>query len=225
MLSPESMIKLPRRLRRLVNLLRRLPLVSIILGDRPLEPAVVQLYSGCVSSDDVVVEVGARMGDATRTLSVIAKHVYSFEPSKSSFLVLKTLTRTRHNVEVYNLALSDRPGDAYLYKDRSFSGVSSLKKLSDVDYVSTESVSVSTLDGIMFKLPPTVLVLDCEGSEEEVLKGGPKLLPRLRSVLVETHVLSDGSSTLELVQEELGRLFPSVRVDRVGNENWVIARR
>jgi FkbM family methyltransferase len=222
-LSPKSMVRLPRRLRRLVNLLRRLPLVSVILGDRPLEPAVAQLYSGSISSEDVVIEVGARMGDATRTLSAIAKHVYSFEPSKSSFLVLKTLTRTRHNVDAYNFALSDRSGDAYLYRDRSFSGVSSLKKLSDVDYVSTERVSVTELDEIEFKLPPTVLVVDCEGSEQEVLRGGAHLLPQLRSVLVETHVLSDGSSTLEPVQDELGRLFPTVRVDRVGSEYWVVA--
>jgi FkbM family methyltransferase len=216
---------MPRPLRRIANFLRRLPFLSVVLGERPLEPAVKRLYIDCIAADDVVVEVGARMGDATRTLSAIAKHVYSFEPSKSSFLVLKTLTRTRHNVTVYNIALSDRSGEAYLYKDRSFSGVSSLKKLSDVDYVSSERVSVTTLDGIEFKLPPTVLVLDCEGSEEEVLRGGAKLLPQIRSALVETHVLGNGSSTLESVQEGLGRMFPSVRVDRVGNENWVIARR
>jgi FkbM family methyltransferase len=190
-----------------------------------LEQAVRQLYSDFINRDDIVVEVGARMGDATRALSTISRHVYSFEPSKSNFLILKTLTRTRHNVDVYNIALSDRPGETYLYRDRRFSGVASLKKLTDVDYVTRERVSVGTLDGIEFELPPTSLVVDCEGSEEEVLRGGARLLPRLRSVLVETHVLSDGSSTLRPVEEELSRVFPVVRVYQVGNEFWVAARR
>jgi FkbM family methyltransferase len=225
MLFPESMVRLPRRLRRLANLLRRLPLVSVILGDRPLEPVVEQLYSGWVSSNDVVVEVGARMGDATRTFAALAGHVYAFEPAKSSFRVLKTLTRTLHNVEVYNIALSDEHGEADLFSDRSFSGVASLKKLADVDYVSSERVSVTTLDEVSFKLQPTLLALDCEGSELQVLRGGPELLRRLRSVLVETHILSDGSSTLISVQEELGKFFPTVRVERVGNEDWIVARR
>ena len=190
-----------------------------------MEDAVARLYSHHIKQDDVVVEVGARMGDATRTLARISKQVYSFEPSKSSFLVLKATTSMRRNVDVYNLALGDRSGDAFLYKDRSFSGVASLKRLSDVNYVSQEKVAVRTLDEISFGLLPTALIVDCEGSENEVLKGGRRLLPNLRRVLVETHVLSDGSSTLDSVREELTRLFPIVQTDKVGNEYWVVAER
>jgi FkbM family methyltransferase len=222
---PSWIENLPRPLRRLANFLRRLPFISIILGDRPLEPAVRDLYSDNFTIDDVVVEVGARMGDATRALATISRHVYSFEPSKSNFLVLRTLTWTHRNVDTYNLALSDITGDAYLYRDRTFSGVSSLKRLNDVDYVARERVSVGTLDGIDFKLRPTSLVVDCEGSEQAVLRGGRRLLPFLRTVLVETHILDDGSSTLEPVRDELTRFFPFVRIDRVGNEFWVIARK
>ena len=216
---------LPRPLRRFVNILRRSPLLSIVFGGRPMEGAVGRLYFRLINQDDVVVEVGARMGDATRTLAKIAKHVYSFEPSKSSFLVLKATTGMHRNVDVYNLALSDHSGDNYLYRDRGFSGVASLKKLNDVRYVSQEKVAVRTLDEISFRLLPTALIVDCEGSEYEVLRGGRKLLPNLRRVLVETHVLSDGSSTLSSVQEELGRVFPIVQVERVGNEYWVFARK
>ncbi len=223
MISDNAVERLPRPLRRLANLIRRLPFVFVVMGTRPLEPAVKRLYSQHIASDDVVIEVGARIGDATRTLASIARHVYSFEPSRPSFLVLKTLTRTHNNVDVYNTALSDRPGDAYLYRDRHFSGVASLKRLNDVNYASQERVSVSTLDQIVFKVPPTSLVLDCEGSELDVLEGGAKLLPHLRLVLVETHTLSNGTSTLGPVEKQLSRLFQKVKVDRVGNENWVVA--
>lgn len=216
---------LPKPIRRVVNLLRRIPFFSTVFRGRPLEKGIRLLYSEYIATNDVVVEVGARMGDGTRLLAGIARHVYSFEPSRTSFTVLKVLTRTQHNVDVYNLALSDHHGEAHLYRDRSFSGVASLKKLNLVSYVAREKVTLSTLDGINFRLCPTTLVVDCEGSELEVLRGGRKLLAEVRSVLVETHILSDGCSTMAPVRDELSRFFPTVKIDQVGNESWVIAQR
>lgn len=223
--SPKLDESLPRPLRRLVNLLRRLPFLSPLLGSRPIEPGVRSLYSRYIMPEDVVVEVGARMGDGTRVLANIATHVYSFEPSKESFLILRTMTRTHHNVDAYNIALGDSTGEAYLNKDRSFSGVASIKKLAAVNYAAQEKVKVTALDNIRFKLEPTSLVIDCEGFESEVLKGAQNSLPQLRSVLVETHTLSDGSNTLDPVTKELERFFRKVTVATAGQDHWVLAQR
>lgn len=220
-----NVLVLPRPLRRAVNLLRRIPYLSILFGERPVEPAANRFYPEYITKSDVVVEVGARMGDGTRVLAEIARHVYAFEPARQNYLILKALTRHLHNVEAYNLALADQVGEAYLNKDRSFSGVASLRNIAEVNYVAQERVRVFNLDALKFKISPTSLVLDCEGAECEVLRGGVNLLPTLRSVLVETHVLSDGSNTTEPVVEELNRFFPNVRVESVAPVVWVLARK
>ena len=216
---------IPKPIRRILNLLRRYPFLTSLLGERPAEPAVKNLYSQYISKNDVVVEIGARMGDGTRLLADIAAHVYSFEPARYSFFVLKRIARMRHNVTAYNLAVGDRPAVALLSRDRSFSGVASIKKIANVDYVAEEKVKVVTLDSLNFNLPPTSLVVDCEGYEEEVLKGAVGMLPHLKSVLVETHTLSDGSNTLDSVVQELSRFFPSLWVKYVGHDCWVVCHR
>lgn len=217
--------RVPRPILRAFNLLRRFSSLSLVLGGLPVEPAAETIFPNLIGAEDVIVEVGARMGDGTRVLAKLGKQVYAFEPSRGSFLLLKTFTRKNKNVKAYNLALGSQAERATLRKDRAFSGVASLKKISDVRYSSWESVGVVRLDSLTFKLSPTTLVLDCEGSEMEVLKGAEKLLPKLNTVLVETHTMENGSDTIDAVVSELRSSFPKLRLESAGTERWVIAQR
>ncbi len=136
---------------------------------------------------------------------------------------MKLFTRGNKNVRGYNIALGSSKGEAFLQKDRSFSGVSSINKVTGVRYIQKEKVVVTRLDSVRFEFPPTSLVVDCEGSELPVLKGAERLLPNLRAVFVETHSMDDGSDTTTDVISELGRFFLEVRTQHAGLDRWVIA--
>ena len=188
-----------------------------------MEPAAREIFPRLISSEDVVVEVGARMGDGTRVLAKLSKQVYAFEPARESFFLWRLFTSGNRNVRGYNIALGSSTGEALLEKDRSFSGVSSFNKVVGVRYAQKEKVAVTRLDNLRFEFPPTSLIVDCEGSELLVLKGAERLLPSLRRVFVETHLMEDGSDTTNDVIAELGRFFLEVRTQHAGLERWVIA--
>jgi len=188
-----------------------------------MEPAAREIFPNLIGPEDVIVEVGARMGDGTRVLAKLGKQVYAFEPARESFFLLKIFTRVNKNVRGYNIALGSSKGEALLQKDRTFSGVSSINKVTGVRYTQKEKVAVTRLDSVRFEFPPTSLVVDCEGSELPVLKGAERLLPNLRMVFVETHSMNDGSDTTSDVISELGRFFLEVRTQYAGLERWVIA--
>ncbi len=215
----------PRPLRRLLNLLRRFSSLSVILGELPVEPAARTVFPVVIEPNDVIIEVGARMGDGTRVLANLGRQVYAFEPSRESFLLLKAFTNKIGNVEAYNVAVGSHRGTAMLQKDRSFSGVASLQEVADVHYSKSQPVRMVTLDGIKYEQPPTSLVVDCEGYELEVLRGAERLLPTLTKVLVETHIMADGTTTTERVISHLGRFFSKLEINQAGNERWVIARK
>jgi FkbM family methyltransferase len=164
------------------------------------------------------------MGDGTRILSRLANRVYAFEPSRGSYLVLSTFGGRRKNVQVFNLALSDHSGIETLNRDRNFSGVASFKPLAGVEYKDSEKVTVARLADLELSRQLTALVVDCEGSEVEVLRGAEPILPRLKTILVETHSLSDGSTTVNDVLSQLRPYFPDLRVESAGAEQWVLGR-
>lgn len=172
---------------------------------REIEATTKVLYPKYLRSDDVVVEVGARIGAATIILSKLTKHVYSFEPNKDNFRMLRAYAKKLGNVTAYNLALGEYDGKALLKisKNDSFSAVSSLKGLANHKYADSQEVQIVSLDNLHFDIRPSSLVLDCEGAEVEVISGGKKTIAEMRNVLVETHLLNDGTSTRKDVIDAL----------------------
>lgn len=226
---------IPRRLRSTLYPLRRYYYPIIRRNIQPPQPegSARLLYQNYISRDDIVVEVGARIGGGTLLLSELAGHVYSFEPVKFSFRMLKMYAGGRENVSLFNLAVGDRNIRTLinLPETQDFPFVASIKKLADFEYRQRQKVVMVKLDDILFPLEPTSLIVDCEGSEIEVLLGAKSLLRKLRTVLIETHRLSDGSETLERVVSILSKASDyfsfDVRKDFVDEDGrtWVIASR
>ncbi|MGI0086115.1 MAG: hypothetical protein ACREBQ_13630, partial [Nitrososphaerales archaeon] len=77
---------------------------------------------------------------------------------------------------------------------------------------------------------PTVLILDCEGAETLALEGAKNLLSKsIRYTLVETHLLANGSNTVNPVVKALSGFYNSVEIMETDNtypsgwrEKWVI---
>ena len=179
---------------------------------RPLrsESSTSELYSSYVSENDVVLEVGARIGAGTRILSILAKKVYAFEPNPYSFRILKHNMKHAKNVILFREGLGDKEGEAWLYVGEDASRTTpsdSMKKIFGVRYSKTVRIQTATIDDVNWDPIPTCIVLDCEGFEKEVLLGGQRILSSglVKTILVETHTLQDSSTTLFDVKNELSK--------------------
>jgi len=151
-----------------------------------------------------VIEVGAHEGGSTALLSALALKVYTFEPDNRFFQSIKRVSKANKNVEAWNLACGSARGKAFLYQveDRK-RDVSSIPRIRSANYTRKQKTNVVALDDISFGLKPTAIILDCEGSELEVLKGAKRILSSAKTVLVETHYLSDGHPTLDDCRKEI----------------------
>ena len=71
------------------------------------EPYMVKLFQSVVGPDDVVADIGGNIGLTAILFSTLAKYVYAFEPSSTTFNILKNnIARTGFtNIEAINLGL------------------------------------------------------------------------------------------------------------------------
>jgi len=211
------------------------PIIGKSLPKPEPEDSANQLYPDLIKSSDVVVEVGAYLGGGTLLLSNLAKYVYSFEPVRMHFIMLRINTRKGNNVSIINSAVGNENGYGIINLHRRNHATigASLRKVAKAEYNTTEKVKLIKLDNFAFKLKPTVLVIDCEGYEREVLRGAEQTIPTLRLVLIETHTLADGSGTALEVETELVKFSKALKVSsrlvnaggRSGFEQWILAQR
>jgi FkbM family methyltransferase len=188
------------------------------LKAKPLaKPGFAQMFAQHITSQDVVIEVGAYHGGSTLELSKLAKYVYSFEPSPVNFKVLRHVTKGLANVSIYPLALGRQVGVARLRVPSKYSSVAT----GIVSSEGKQDIQVATLDSIVWQIKPTVLILDCEGSEAEVLDGGTDTARMLRLVLSETWTETQGK--LKSKVTSLG--FTKLQSLKVNKWDWLVAER
>ena len=126
----------------------------------------------------VMYDIGANVGFFTVLAARRGGEVHAFEPDPANFKVL-----TRHvslnalaAVTAHEMAISDRDGTA------TFSPNGSMGHLAEAG-IPVRTVRLDTLlDSGMAR--PSVIKVDVEGAELEVLRGGSKLLSTYRPVVV-----------------------------------------
>jgi FkbM family methyltransferase len=141
---------------------------------------------------DIAIDVGANIGSYTLRLAKNFRRVVAFEPNPvvSSILRMNVAKNKIQNVTVEDTALSDVNRTLPIHIDSEREGVASLDpSRSGANFDRTVVVRVATLDD--FALPGgkvDFVKIDVEGLEEQVLRGGYKLISEFRPVLgVEVH--------------------------------------
>lgn len=138
-----------------------------------------------VRSGDVAFDIGAHLGLYTLLLSRkvgAAGRVIAFEPNPTILpSLIKTVSATS-NVELFQIGLSDSPGEVELFIPEDAS-MSSLRDWTDgsVGRIDIEKISLATLDGLYEsgEIPlPRFIKCDIEGAEFSVFRGGRILLDR-----------------------------------------------
>jgi FkbM family methyltransferase len=166
--------------------------VDVTVGHRLFKPVEdANLVNGLCRPGDVVVDVGANVGDWTMpfALRVGPKgQVIAFEPVPYlADAIAKTARINRHDwVEVHTLALSGEDGSAKFSVERGNSGGSRLG-LAEGDF-DVISVPTRRLDSILSERADVMKIdlvkIDVEGHEIEVLVGARNTLARFRPYLI-----------------------------------------
>lgn len=225
-IAEANILLIPRPLKPFFKIFRRYYYPYVYHGEK-LDQFTEEFFPKFVTKQDVVLEIGSKRGAGTKLLSELAAYVYSFEPESLNFRTAHRYLRHQRNVTIYNFAISDHNGESELVYDSGDATSPSLKRIQGANYDKTERVSLRVLDEFEFIHKPTTMIVDCEGSEAEVLRGAKTMIPKLHTILIELHQLRGGSSTESQVMEELKQYsFASLEtkeIDTSPKEQWIIA--
>lgn len=160
-----------------------------------------------VPKDTVTVDVGANYGLYTRELARRSRRVYAFEPSRTLVDMLRRTSAS--NVEIHDVALSDRDGVATL--SVPLDGDEAVHSLASIEAVSVgeagsclnELVRTVRLDSIV-RDDVAFIKIDVEGHELRVLNGATGVLQRNRPIFLveseERHRISTTASVFEFFE-------------------------
>ena len=134
-----------------------------------------------INKKDVVLDVGANIGDFTLLASLKAKKVIAIEPNPDTFAVLLKNASSLGNVTLINKAV----GDSHRFVRIEGDGVGA--RIADD---SKGAIEMDRIDNLLDSLSvsPTILKMDIEGSEFNALNE-EKFLSHVRRAVIETHSL------------------------------------
>jgi len=139
-----------------------------------------------LGEDSNCIDVGAGTGYILRMIVKCApqgRH-YAFEPAPASADVLR---RNFRNVEVLQVALSDKEGQSTFQYVKSRPTLSSLaqREVEECEEVENITVRTAKLDDIFpERLPLSLMKIDVEGAEYFVIKGGIETVRRCKPIII-----------------------------------------
>jgi FkbM family methyltransferase len=169
---------------RLRGLARRLGLIPSLHRIRRLwrgdgyESRFASIMVQTLRPSDCVWDVGANVGFYTAQFAARCKHVVAFEPVPENSRKIPAFA----NVTVLPIALGERTGKVQMFARGAFSSL--VEGASEA----TTPVTVDVMRGDEVQAPkPSIVKVDVEGYELEVLHGMAELLRQARAVFVEVH--------------------------------------
>jgi len=154
------------------------------------EPEMVVLFKSLLRTTDTVLDIGANIGCTSLLFGPLAKKVYSFEPSPSTYGYLKRNVESARldNVIPVNVGLGKESGSFELTfspNDRSGGFVSNL--ICATEGHAVEKITISQGDAYIesHNLPKIDFIkIDVEGFEKSVIEGLAGTIARDRPIVV-----------------------------------------
>ena len=191
------------------------------------EPYTTQVIKQNISSDDIVIDIGANIGYFTLIMAKCIREngkVFSFEPEPKNFELLKKNVEINNysNVILEKKAIGDKTGMAKLYladrKSNLFA--SGMHRIFQSDLVSQIpdpiSINIIKLDDYLqdlkFIKKIRLIKIDVEGAEFDVLKGMNKILDENKEIEIVMEFSSEnledyGSNTPDVVDFLMNKGF------------------
>jgi FkbM family methyltransferase len=154
------------------------------------EPDMVDLFRAVASGSRTVLDIGANIGCTAILFGEMAHVVHAFEPSPSTFALLKRNVdrASLANVSLHNVGLGETPGRftlTFAPSNRAGGFVSDQTQASTGHAV--ENIEIRRLDDVVPSLgaPPVDFIkIDVEGFEARVLRGASVTLAACRPLVV-----------------------------------------
>jgi FkbM family methyltransferase len=165
---------------RTVGLLRSL---AIYHGIPLRQGRLRRLYGQFVSAGDLVFDVGAHAGNRTRAFAALGCRVVALEPQPDFARLLRMLFARPRNVQVIEIAASERDGRVKLAVSERTPTVTTLDDpwreirsaepgFAGVNWNRQIEIETATLDTLIGRFGvPAFVKMDVEGSELRVLRG------------------------------------------------------
>ncbi len=157
------------------------------------EIGISAVLAAVLPADGTYVDIGTNRGQVLREAVRVAprgRHV-AFEPIPG---LAAQVSRSFPGVDCRQKAMGARAESAEFIHYRALDGWSGLRRSPEVsdergdpEYITVE---VSTLDAEVGELTPSVIKIDVEGAELDVLEGARRVLSRVRPVVIFEHVAS-----------------------------------
>jgi FkbM family methyltransferase len=229
-LLPFGAVEMLRNRRRLRELGREVPLSDLWRSEWLVHLAEVTglglFPPGHWKNIHCVVDVGANVGHwASALLELIApRKLIVIEPGPAAFAQLQDRLGGKANIELHNVAVGKEAGVTTLRVTRDSTGASVLLPRAEMKELIGGNWSVEsevecplrTLDDLVVALPEiSLLKIDVQGYENEVLAGATQTLAKTRFLLVELNFMPqyEGGSWFGEIHELLTRTHGFVLVD------------
>ncbi len=170
-------------------------------------------------SQPLVLDIGANAGLFSHLVFCLnhQAEIIAFEPLPAMVEHINALKiRTGMNLRCVAKAVGRTTGEATLESPHGYDGISRICT-SGQPTGRTFRVELTTLDKEIPKRPITLMKIDVEGFEEEVLAGGMETLSRTRSLIVEAHDTAARDRLTDL-------LGPEWRREKLGSSDYLFTR-
>ena len=166
-----------------------------------------------IDKNDVVVEIGANIGEFTLVAAEMAKKVYAFEPDPKCIDCLILNVQSINNVSIIEYGLSDKNKNKVFYLSTEEADSSFIKPKT---YTSTIEIKAIRLDTWMQEVgleKIDFLKLEAEGAELEVLIGLGEKITCVKKITVDGGPERRGKTTFNEVANYLTQRKFQVNVD------------
>ena len=172
-----------------------------------LEILVDWIMSRNTVANNIVLDIGANIGNHSLFLASHFKKCISFEANPRTFALLKFNSGLAANVVPHNVGLSDRSGEAQLYTNFANAGASSLSSKWNRSFDQSHKIKLERLDDFLAEETGKIdlIKIDVEGHEWFVLKGSEKIIRDNRPAIVFEY--SPSSMGTEAAEKDLIKLL------------------
>ena len=144
-----------------------------------------RIYRAC--GGGTLVEVGAHIGTTTLVAADFFNFTFAFEPASRNFSLLEHNIKLNdaQNIKALKMAVSDHPGEADFFVCGDDRAVCHSLNSSVARTGNSEYVAVTTLDKSVGHINDCrLLLVDAEGHDMKVLRGGRTFIERNRPMIV-----------------------------------------
>jgi len=214
---------------------RPLTHASISWRRSKIEPGIKELITKVCSKlkyseTDYFLDVGANIGLYTWEVAKISpkQKIMSFEPDPKNFELLEMTHQASgpNNIELYEIALSNESKKTDFHQDSitSATGSISLGKNTWIEEylnVSAQKIMVTTktMDQVLGETKiPTLVKIDVEGHENEVIHGGMKNITKHKPLLIIESFPPQQEKIIEILSNLGYRLYDADRMSNLQNK-------